>query len=279
MIPSRVSTTPPAMSAAASSRPPSAGPGLRCPRWAPRPPARPEGGARRHRGGADEHAQVRARTQRHHQQGGTGDRGDRDRDECGAPARQRGLGRGRSAEQVDCAGQRRDDPGGDAERGLADVKGLQQRPTGRRGRADREPADRPAGGGHADDVPRRPPGARDRERRPGRVQRQHQHRGPQPARRPVVAVRSSVASLASTIGIVRSSPASACCWSSIRVSPSRNQAPSTRSGRGPPARPRRRIAPPSPARRRRSRVRRVAPAGRPARAPPGRPATIRSAPR
>ena len=37
---------------------------------------------------------------------------------------------------------------------------------------------------------------------------------------------------ASTIAIVRSSPASACCWSSMRVSPSRNHAPSTRPGCG-----------------------------------------------
>jgi hypothetical protein len=38
-------------------------------------------------------------------------------------------------------------------------------------------------------------------------------------------------SLAWTIGMVRNSPASACCWSSIRVSPSTSHAPSTRSGR------------------------------------------------
>ena len=79
------------------------------------------------------------------------------------------------------------DPGGDAERGLADIECVEQRASRGRGGAHREPADRPAGGGHADDAPRRPPGARDPERGPGRVERQHQHGGPQPARRRVIA--------------------------------------------------------------------------------------------
>ena len=188
MIPSRVRITPPATSAAASSRPA---------QRRPRPPEPSVGNrghqpgqqrdAGRHRAGAHEHTLVRARAQRHHQQGGAGHHGDRDGDERGAPAGSAGSGGGGLRNRSIDAGQRRHDPGGDAERGLADVKGLEQRAARGRGCAHREPADRPAGGGHADDFPRRPPGARDPERGPGRVERQHQHGGPQPARRPVVA--------------------------------------------------------------------------------------------
>ena len=77
------------------------------------------------------------------------------------------------------------------------------------------------------DLARRAAGARDPERGPGRVQRQQQRERPEPARRRVV-VGGRRAALRRSAS-VRRSAARACCWSSMRVSPSsKNQAPSTR---------------------------------------------------
>ena len=169
-----------------------------------------------------------------HQQRGPGHHRDRHRDERGAPAGERGFGRGWSAEQVGGAGQHGDHPGSDAEGGVADIERVEQRASCGRGGAHGEPADHAADGGQAGNDPRRAPGARDRERGAGRVERQHERRGPQPARWRVIAGAgrsSSTVRPPRTIGMVRSSPANACCWSSMRVSPSRNHAPSTRSGR------------------------------------------------
>jgi hypothetical protein len=130
---------------------------------------------------------VGARTQGQHQQSWTGHYGDRDRDERGAPAGERGLGRGWSPEQVARASQCGDDPGGDAEGRVADIERVEQRARGGRGGAYGEPADHRADGGHADNGPPRAPGARNRECGPGRVERQHQRGGPQPARWRVIA--------------------------------------------------------------------------------------------
>ena len=155
-------------------------------RWALGGPPGRQPGQRRdrypHRTDGHEHAPIGPRPQRRHQQGGTGDQRNRDWDERGAPAGERGFGRWRSPEQVGDADQSRHDPGGDPERGLADVERLEQRASRRRGRAHGEPADRSAEGGHPHNGPVRPPGVRDSGRGPGRVERQNHRDHPQPGR-------------------------------------------------------------------------------------------------
>ena len=87
--------------------------------------------------------------------------------------------------------------------------------------------------------PARAVAAGDAERGAERVERGHECRGPQPRRRgrrcrPVRgwAAPAPAPPLCSTMAIVRSSAETACCWSSMRVSPSRIQVPRTRLERG-----------------------------------------------
>ena len=92
-------------------------------------------------------------------------------------------------------------------------------------------AERSAESGQADAPRAAIARARDRECGSGGVQREQQRGRPeQGGRRIAVGVGRSAGLRRS--GSFGAAPESACCWSSIRVTPSRNQAPSTRSGPG-----------------------------------------------
>ena len=122
------------------------------------------------------------------EEGRAGDRRDRDRYERRAAAGQRGLRLRRSPEQVADAGEPGHDPGGDTERGVADVECVEQRVGQRSGRARRR-----ARRSHR---PPRTPRGRSRGVRSARgtanaaragLSASTSDEGPQPARRRVIA--------------------------------------------------------------------------------------------
>ena len=115
------------------------------------------------------------------------DHRDRDGDQGGTPPGQRGLGWGRSAEQVGGAGQQGDDARRDTEGGIADVERVEQRRGECGGRADGDGADGASEGGQLDCGPRGASGARHAERGSGRVQGQDEHDRPEPRRRRLAA--------------------------------------------------------------------------------------------
>ena len=105
--------------------------------------------AGRHRARGHEDPLVGARAERHDQQGGACHQRDRDGDERGAPAGERGLGRGRPAEQVGNGDDGGHHSGCQAKRRLTDVEAIEERTPGSRRHAHGETADCTADGGES----------------------------------------------------------------------------------------------------------------------------------
>ena len=179
---------------------------------------------------------------------------------------------GRRARRIS-AGDGADDADGQAQGGRADVEGVEDRSRQRRHDDDDGGADRPADGGR-----RRPLGATVAAAGTPSATNSGLQRGDEgDAPQPHEGASWPRPSGASTMATVRSRAEMACCWSSMRVTSSMNQAPSV-SGSAGPVRP----ADPAPRRRGRRctrRGRRAAGASRPAGRRPRRRATARSAPR